>query len=48
MATPEGVWHLSRPLYKFNFEPVGVGDLIAGTFLAHYLNCGNDVEAFEK
>ena len=27
---------LSRPLYKFNFEPVGVGDLIAGTFLAHY------------
>ena len=28
MATPEGVWHLSRPLYKFNFEPVGVGDLI--------------------
>ena len=48
MATPEGVWHLNRPLYKFNFEPVGVGDLIAGTFLAHYLNCGNDVEAFEK
>ena len=48
MATPEGVWHLSRPLYKFSFEPVGVGDLIAGTFLAHYLNCGNDVEAFEK
>ena len=36
MATPEGVWHLSRPLYKFNFEPVGVGDLIAGTLLAHY------------
>ena len=48
MATPEGVWHLNRPLYKFSFEPVGVGDLIAGTFLAHYLNCGNDVEAFEK
>ena len=23
MATPEGVWHLSRPLYKFNFEPDG-------------------------
>ena len=47
MATPEGVWHLSRPLYQFNFEPVGVGDLIAGTFLANLLNGKSDVEAFE-
>lgn len=47
MATTEGVWHLSRPLYQFNFEPVGVGDLIAGTFLANLLNGKSDVEAFE-
>lgn len=47
MATPEGVWHLNRPLYQFNFEPVGVGDLIAGTFLANLLNGKSDVEAFE-
>ena len=47
MATPEGVWHLSRPLYQFNFEPVGVGDLIAGTFLANLLNGKSDVKAFE-
>ena len=47
MATAEGVWHLSRPLYQFNFEPVGVGDLIAGTFLANLLNGKSDVEAFE-
>lgn len=48
LATPEGVWHLSRPLYQFNFEPVGVGDLIAGLFLANLLNGENDVRAFEK
>lgn len=47
MVTPEGVWHLNRPLYQFNFEPVGVGDLIAGTFLANLLNGKSDVEAFE-
>ncbi|OOF43644.1 pyridoxal kinase [Rodentibacter rarus] len=47
MATPEGIWHLSRPLYQLNFEPVGVGDLIAGTFLANLLNGKSDVEAFE-
>ncbi|MCQ9121640.1 pyridoxal kinase [Rodentibacter pneumotropicus] len=47
MATAEGIWHLSRPLYPFNFEPVGVGDLIAGTFLANLLNGKSDVEAFE-
>ncbi|OOF50549.1 pyridoxal kinase [Rodentibacter genomosp. 1] len=47
MATQEGIWHLSRPLYQFNFEPVGVGDLIAGTFLANLLNGKSDVEAFE-
>ncbi|OOF67567.1 pyridoxal kinase [Rodentibacter caecimuris] len=48
MATPEGVWHLTRPLYPFSFEPVGVGDLIAGTFLAHLLNGKSDVDAFES
>lgn len=48
MATPEGIWHLTRPLYEFSFEPVGVGDLIAGTFLAHLLNGKSDVEAFES
>lgn len=48
LATPQGVWHLSRPLYQFNFEPVGVGDLIAGVFLANLLNGEDDVTAFEK
>ena len=48
MATPQGVWHLTRPLYPFSFQPVGVGDLIAGVFLADLLNGKSDVDAFES
>ena len=47
LATPNGVWHLTRPLYAFNFEPVGVGDLIAGLYLAHLLNGESEIRAFE-
>ena len=47
MATQAGIWHISRPLHKFNKEPVGVGDLTAGLFIANLLNGKSDVEAFE-
>ena len=46
-ATNEGMWHISRPLYPFAKEPVGVGDLTAGLFLANLLNGKSDIEAFE-
>lgn len=47
MATQAGIWHISRPLHKFDKEPVGVGDLTAGLFIANLLNGKSDVEAFE-
>lgn len=47
LATEEGIWHLSRPLYKIAKEPVGVGDLTSGLFLANLLNGKSDIEAFE-
>ena len=47
LANQEGIWHISRPLHKFDKEPVGVGDLTAGLFLANLLNGKSDVEAFE-
>ncbi|EIJ70616.1 MULTISPECIES: pyridoxal kinase PdxY [Pasteurellaceae] len=47
LATPEGIWHITRPLYEFAKEPVGVGDLTSGLFLANLLNGKSDVEAFE-
>ncbi|QTM01171.1 pyridoxal kinase PdxY [Mannheimia sp. ZY171111] len=46
-ANQDGVWHISRPLYHFNKEPVGVGDLTAGLFVANLLNGLSDLEAFE-
>jgi pyridoxal/pyridoxine/pyridoxamine kinase len=30
----EGSWHLRRPLLAFPRQPVGVGDLTSGLFLA--------------
>lgn len=48
LATQEGIWHISRPLYPFAKEPVGVGDLTAGLFLANLLNGKTDLEAFEQ
>ncbi len=47
MTTEQGVWHLSRPLYDFDREPVGVGDLTAGLFISNLLNGKSDLEAFE-
>lgn len=47
LANEDGIWHISRPLHDFSKEPVGVGDLTAGLFLANLLNGKSDVEAFE-
>ncbi|CAM3745461.1 pyridoxal kinase PdxY [Avibacterium endocarditidis] len=47
LANQEGIWHISRPLHQFKKEPVGVGDLTAGLFMANLLNGKTDVEAFE-
>lgn len=46
-ANAEGIWHISRPLHPFQREPVGVGDLTAGIFLANLLNGKSDLDAFE-
>ncbi|MFZ7223732.1 pyridoxal kinase PdxY [Avibacterium avium] len=47
LANQEGIWHISRPLHQFKKDPVGVGDLTAGLFMANLLNGKSDVEAFE-
>lgn len=47
LANQQGIWHISRPLHRFDKEPVGVGDLTAGLFLANLLNGKSDIEAFE-
>ncbi|PID51389.1 MAG: pyridoxal kinase [Pasteurellales bacterium] len=47
-ANNEGIWHISRPLHEFKEkDPVGVGDLISGLFLASLLNGKSDLESFE-
>ncbi|MDU9411436.1 pyridoxal kinase PdxY [Pseudomonas sp. zfem005] len=47
LVSGEGTWHLRRPLLAFPRQPVGVGDLTSGVFLARLL-LGNDLlEAFE-
>lgn len=48
LGTENGVWLLSRPLYQFAKDPVGVGDLTAGLFLANLLNGKSELEAFEQ
>lgn len=48
LANPEGIYHISRPLHEFvGRDPVGVGDLTSGLFLANLLNGKSDLEAFE-
>lgn len=47
LANEQGIWHISRPLHAFDKEPVGVGDLTAGLFIANLLNGKSDIEAFE-
>lgn len=46
LVTPEGNWHL-RPLLAFPRQPVGVGDLTSGLFLARVLLGDSLVAAFE-
>ncbi len=47
LGTTDGIWHITRPLYAFKLQPVGVGDLTSGIFLANLLNGKSDIEAFE-
>ncbi|MGX2949838.1 pyridoxal kinase PdxY [Ursidibacter sp. B-7004-1] len=48
LANAEGIWHISRPLHEFvGRDPVGVGDLTSGLFLANLLNGKSDLDAFE-
>lgn len=48
LATQNGIWHISRPLHEFKAkDPVGVGDLTSGVFLANLLNGKSDIDAFE-
>ncbi|MFT5881329.1 MAG: pyridoxine kinase, partial [Moritella sp.] len=48
LATVEGYFHISRPLYDFPLQPVGVGDLISGIMLANLLAKHEPVAAFER
>lgn len=47
LANQDGIWHIARPLHEFDREPVGVGDLTAGLFIANLLNGKSQLEAFE-
>lgn len=48
LANQDGIYHISRPLHQFvGRDPVGVGDLTSGVFLAHLLNGKSDLDAFE-
>ncbi|WP_028864718.1 pyridoxal kinase PdxY [Psychromonas aquimarina] len=47
LATAEGYFHISRPLYNFSRSPVGVGDLISAVMLANLLTGKSPVRAFE-
>lgn len=47
LATAEGYFHITRPLYDFIRQPVGVGDLISGVMLANLLAGHHPVQAFE-
>ncbi|MGY4491575.1 pyridoxal kinase PdxY [Pseudomonas sp. TE3610] len=47
LVNAEGSWHLRRPLLAFARQPVGVGDLTSGLFLARLLLGDSQVAAFE-
>ncbi|MHC6228126.1 pyridoxal kinase PdxY [Pseudomonas sp. X10] len=47
LVTQEGSWHLRRPLLAFPRQPVGVGDLTSGLFLARVLLGDSWLQAFE-
>ena len=47
LVSEQGSWHLRRPLLAFPRQPVGVGDLTAGLFLARVLLGDDWLAAFE-
>lgn len=47
LVSAECTWHLRRPLLAFPRQPVGVGDLTSGVFLARLLLDNDLIEAFE-
>ncbi len=47
LVTAEANWHLQRPLLAFPRQPVGVGDLTSGLFLARVLLGDELLAAFE-
>lgn len=48
LTTKEGSYLISRPLYEFALQPVGVGDLISGLMLANLMAGYTAIEAFER
>lgn len=48
LVTPNEAWHIHRPLVDFGVrQPVGVGDMTSGLFIANILKGKSLVEAFE-
>lgn len=48
LVCEEGAFHISRPLYPFARDPIGVGDLLSATMLANLLAGFMPVAAFER
>lgn len=48
LVCEEGTFHISRPLYEFQRQPIGVGDLLSATMLANLLAGFTPVAAFER
>lgn len=46
LVCDEGAFHISRPLYPFARQPIGVGDLLSATMLANLLAGYEPVVAF--
>ncbi|MCF1428475.1 MAG: pyridoxal kinase PdxY [Shewanella sp.] len=48
LVTTQGAWLAYRPLYEFEKQPVGVGDLISGLMLANLMAGFEPLTAFER
>ena len=48
LSCEQGDFIISRPLYKFERQPVGVGDLLSGLMLSNLLRGFDAVTAFER
>ncbi|MGL5288307.1 MAG: PfkB family carbohydrate kinase, partial [Aeromonas sp.] len=48
LVCEEGAYHISRPLYPFSRDPIGVGDLLSAMMLANLLAGFDPVRAFER